>query len=57
LALTWVRRHESTVVVLQRLLARIREIGLKIKRVLLDRAFFNVPVVQFLQAEELPFST
>lgn len=55
LALTWVRRHESTVVVLQRLLARIREIGLKIKRVLLDRAFFNVPVVQFLQAEELPF--
>jgi hypothetical protein len=55
LALTWVRRHESTVVVLRRLLARIREIGLKIKGVLLDRAFFNVPVVEFLQAEALPF--
>ncbi len=55
LALTWVRRHESMVVVLRRLLARIREIGVKIKRVLLDRAFFNVPVVEFLQAEELPF--
>ena len=54
-ALTWVRRHESMVVVLRRLLARIREIGLKIKRVLLDRAFFNVPVVEFLQAERLPF--
>ena len=27
LALTWVRRHESMVVVLRRLLARIREIG------------------------------
>lgn len=55
LALTWVRRHESMVVVLRRLLARIREIGLKIKRVLLDRAFFNVPVVELLQQEKLPF--
>jgi hypothetical protein len=55
LVLTWVRRHESMVRVLQRLVARIREIGLKIKRVLLDRAFFNVPVVEFLQEERLPF--
>ena len=55
LALTWVRRHESMVVVLRRLRARIREIGMKIKCVLLDRAFFNVPVVEFLQAERLPF--
>ena len=54
-ALTWVRRHESMVAVLRRLLARTREIGLKIKCVLLDRAFFNVPVVEFLQAENLPF--
>jgi putative transposase len=55
LALTWVRRHESMIVVLRRLLTRIREIGLKIKRVLMDRAFFNVPVVEFLQQENLPF--
>ncbi len=55
LALTWVRRHESTVIVLRRLLAKIREIGLKIKRVLLDRAFFNVSVVDFLQQEKVPF--
>jgi hypothetical protein len=55
LALTWVRRHESMVTVLRRLLTRIREIGLKIKRVLMDRAFFNVPVVEFLQQENLPF--
>jgi hypothetical protein len=55
LALTWVRRHESMVVVLRRLRARIRHIGLKIKCLLLDRAFFNLPVVQFLQAEKLPF--
>jgi len=55
LALTWVRRHESMVTVLRRLVDRIRKIGLKIKRMLLDRAFFNVPVVEFLQAENLPF--
>jgi hypothetical protein len=55
LALTWVRRHESMPVVLRRLLAQIDKIGLKIKRVLLDRAFFNLPVVQLLQEHKLPF--
>lgn len=55
IALSWVRRHESMVTVLRRLLAQIQRIGLKIKLVLLDRAFFNVPVVEFLQAEGLPF--
>jgi hypothetical protein len=55
LALSWVRRHESMVAVLRRLLARIREIGLKIKYFLLDRAFFNVAVMEFLQQEHLPF--
>lgn len=54
-ALTWVRRHESTVTVLRRMFARISEIGLKIRRVLLDRAFFNVPVVEFLQEQGTPF--
>jgi putative transposase len=55
LALTWVRRHESMVTVLRRLLVRIREIGLKIKCFLLDRAFFNFAVIQWLQQENLPF--
>jgi Transposase DDE domain len=55
LALSWVRRHESTVVVLRRLMARIRALGLKIRHVLLDRAFFSVSVVELLQHERLPF--
>jgi len=55
LALTWVRRHESTGAVLRRLLARIREIGLKIRRLLLDRGFFSVAVMTLLQEETLPF--
>lgn len=55
LAVTWARRHESTVVALRRLLARIRESGLKIRCLLLDRAFFNVPVIASLKGENLPF--
>ena len=55
LVLTWVRRHESMVRVLRRMVTRIREIGLKIRRLLLDRAFFNGAVVAFLQEEDLPF--
>ena len=39
LALSWVRRHESTVQVLQRLLARLAELGVQIRYMLLDRAF------------------
>jgi hypothetical protein len=55
LALSWVRRHESTVTVLTRLLGRIRELGLKIRCLLLDRAFFSVPVVAWLQSQQIPF--
>lgn len=54
-ALSWVRRHESTVTVLKRLMAPIKRLGLKIKVLLLDRAFFNVPVTAYLQAEKGPF--
>jgi hypothetical protein len=55
LALTWVRRGEKTVTVLRRLLARIREIGLKIRCLLLDRAFYSLAVIAWLQEERLPF--
>jgi len=54
-ALTWVRRHESTVTALRRLVAKMRQLGLKTRHVLLDRAFFNVSVVDYLQQEKLPF--
>lgn len=54
-ALTWVRRHESMVKVIERLLAQIDKSGLKIRCLLLDRAFFNVPVAELLQQKRLPF--
>lgn len=55
LALSWVRRHESLVTALTRLLRRLDELGLKIKVLLLDRAFFNVAVTAFLQERARPF--
>lgn len=55
LALTWIRRHESMVTVVQRLLARLREMAVKIRVLLLDRAFFNTPVMGLLQTEKIPF--
>jgi hypothetical protein len=55
LALTWIRRHESMETVLQRLLARLREMTVKTRLLLLDRAFFNTPVMALLQGEHIPF--
>ena len=54
LVLTWVRRHESMVRVLRRMVARIGEIGLKIRRLLLDRAFFNGAVCGLLAGGRTP---
>lgn len=54
-ALTWVRRHESMVTVMRRLLARIREIGIKIRVLLLDRGFFNTAVLALLKSDKIPF--
>lgn len=55
LALTWIRRHESMVTVVERLLACLREMAVKIRVLLLDRAFFNTPVLALLQTEKIPF--
>jgi hypothetical protein len=55
LALTWVRRHETGAVVLRRLVTRLRQLGLRIKLLLLDRYFFGVPVTALLQELRVPF--
>lgn len=55
LALSWVRRHESKVQVIERLLQRIDQLGLKIRRLLLDRVFFTFAVVKFLKQKKVPF--
>lgn len=55
LAVTWVRRNESMVKVLDRLLTRIEQNGLKIRRLLVDRAFSCFTVIEHLQARRIPF--
>jgi hypothetical protein len=55
LALTWVRRHETGAVVLRRLCTRLRQLGLRIQLLLLDRFFFGVPVTALLQELRVPF--
>src|ERR1019366_9524210 len=49
LAYTWVKRSEKQTAVIARLLERVRALGLRIKHLLLDRGFFNVALMKFLQ--------
>ena len=55
LALTWVRDKESPTTILQRLWKQLESSGIRCKLVLLDRYFFNVQVMKWLQHNDLPF--
>lgn len=56
-AATWMQRDEALQDVLQRLLQQVRRNGLRIKYLLLDREFYNVDIVRYLQAANCPFIT
>jgi hypothetical protein len=55
LALTWVREKEKPTAVLERLWAQVALCKIACKMALLDRYFFTVPVMKWLQNHELPF--
>jgi hypothetical protein len=55
LALTWVREKEKPTDVLERLWTQVRLSKIVCKTALLDRYFFTVPVMKWLQAHDLPF--
>lgn len=55
LAATYVKGNESLVAVIERLLLRIGERGLVIKTLLLDRQFFTMDVLDYLQSCQVPF--
>lgn len=55
LALTHVLQGEPVKEVLQRLLQQVRRAGVRITYVLLDRGFYNVAVIRYLQAARTPF--
>ena len=55
LVVTWVRRNKSMVKVLDRLLTRIEQNGLTLRKLLVDRAFYSCPVIEHLQSRHIPF--
>jgi putative transposase len=54
-ALTWVRQGERLAAVLQRLLGYARAAGVRPRLLLLDRGFYAVDVIRYLQAARRPF--
>lgn len=55
LAVTYVWKDDSYEQVVRRLLERAKSIGLKVRYLLLDRAFYNMAVVRCLQSIRCPF--
>src|SRR5262249_55546323 len=55
LALTLVERGEKMEGVLKRLLRRVAQLGIKAHLLLLDRGFWSVAVLRYLQAARRPF--
>jgi hypothetical protein len=54
LALTAVRRDDLMVGIITRLLDRTTRLGVGIRCLYLDRGFFSVPVIRWLQARDVP---
>jgi hypothetical protein len=55
LAMAWIRQDDSFTDVLKRLLRQVRQCGVRVRLVLLDRGFFSAEVVRYLQAARTPF--
>jgi hypothetical protein len=55
LGMTYVFADDTLAEVLERLLKQVREIGLRVRYLLLDRGFYNVGVVSYLQGVQCPF--
>jgi hypothetical protein len=55
LGMTYVLRDDTLVEVLERLLGQVRQIGIRVRYLLLDRGFYNVDVVCYLKRVHCPF--
>lgn len=54
-AITSVRRDDTDVAIVTRLLDKMSDPNIRIKRLYLDRGFFSVPVIRWLQTLDIPF--
>jgi hypothetical protein len=55
LALAYVRQGEALEQVIQRLLRQVTSVGVRVRYLLLDRGFWSVNVIRYLQAARRPF--
>ncbi len=55
LAMRWVGKDEPLKETLQQLLKQVRMLGVKVRFLLLDREFYSVNVIRYLQASRTPF--
>ena len=55
IALTPVRCDDMMVGIITRLLDRVNRLGISIKRLYMDRGFYSVPVIRWLQVCDVPF--
>jgi IS4 transposase len=55
LAVRGVRRLDTSVAIITYLLAELELLKINVKKLYLDRGFFNTPVIRWLQALDIPF--
>ena len=55
LAVRGVRRLDTSVAIITYLLAELHSLKINVKKLYLDRGFFNTPVIRWLQALDIPF--
>lgn len=55
LAIRGIRRLDTSVAIITYLLAELDSLKINVKKLYLDRGFFNTPVIRWLQALDIPF--
>lgn len=55
LAMTYVWKDDALEAVVQRLLGKVRKMGIRVKQLLLDREFYTLDVIRALKASHCPF--
>jgi putative transposase len=55
LAMTFVRKSDTMLKILRRLFKRLDVLGLRIKKVYLDKGFYSIGVIRFLKERDVPF--
>jgi hypothetical protein len=55
LAMTFVRKSDTMLKIVRRLFKRLDVLGIRIRKVYLDKGFYSIGVIRFLKERDLPF--